>query len=59
MKEKIFKNALESFVNAFSKNNSKEAKKNSRIKLAASTPFFSGGAVLQYLNINNQKIDMN
>tara|TARA_Y100000588_G_scaffold176632_1_gene190636 strand:- start:3116 stop:4480 length:1365 start_codon:yes stop_codon:yes gene_type:complete len=54
MKEKIFKNALESFVNAFSKNNSKEAKKNSRIKLAASTPFFSGGAVLQYLNINNQ-----
>lgn len=54
MKEKIFKNALESFINAFSKNNSKEAKKNSRIKLAASTPFFSGGAVLQYLNINDQ-----
>ena len=54
MKEKIFKNALESFINAFSKNNSKEAKKNSRMKLAASTPFFSGGAVLQYLNINNQ-----
>lgn len=54
MKGKIFKNALESFINAFSKNNSKEAKKNSRMKLAASTPFFSGGAVLQYLSINNQ-----
>ena len=54
MKEKIFKNALDSFINAFSKNNSKEAKKNSRIKLATSTPFFAGGAVLQYLNVNNQ-----
>ena len=54
MKEKIAKKALDSFINAFSRNNSKEAKKNSRKKLALSAPFFGGGAVLQYLNVTSQ-----